>query len=431
MAVTKRNIYYPSDYLLGADIPEDLKKMAESTDIALEKLEEEQAAQNAEIENIKTKNTEQDISIDKLQKDNESQNTSIENLQEKDKTQDEIIESQNKTIEELKQENTELKDNLDNVLIPASVEGENIHVSDSAEYSCKISVKGNDKQETTEQSANILDLTNFSEYTKMQCTVERLTNEVIITSEAKTGSTYYRLKSKKIKAGTYYLSKKYEKKEGNLSSITGRLLLQKTSDWSGILDLPQSTEKGSFTLAEDTEIYFTFYLKDTNSTDTDVLKVRFYDIMLSQTDVAYTPFVPDSPSLVYPNEIQTVGKNINFFDEVLEQGDIPSANGQNTSGSAVRSKNYIEVESNQDYVLSRQIANNSLGIRTYDKDKKYIKALSSIGYNVFSKTFKTEENVKYIRFVDWVNDLNNKYKLEKGTIATAYSPYRTRVCNSH
>lgn len=40
MARTTNGIYYPDDYTEVADIPEDMKKMAESTDEALENLNE-------------------------------------------------------------------------------------------------------------------------------------------------------------------------------------------------------------------------------------------------------------------------------------------------------------------------------------------------------------------------------------------------------
>lgn len=133
------------------------------------------------------------------------------------------------------------------------------------------------------------------------------------------------------------------------------------------------------------------------------------------------------PSIPFPSEIESCGDDVNIFYEELEKGDIPNSTGQNSeNNAAIRSKNYIEVDKNEDYIFSRTIAEKVAGIRTYDKDKNYIKALPTVNVNEFITHFKTDNDTCYIRFVDWTNNFNNKYKLQKGTVATAYSPFRTR-----
>lgn len=70
MANTKQGIYYQDNYSSVADVPSDMKKMAESVDAELEKdrgrlsTNEANIEQNtSDIANIKTKNDKQDTSI--------------------------------------------------------------------------------------------------------------------------------------------------------------------------------------------------------------------------------------------------------------------------------------------------------------------------------------------------------------------------------
>lgn len=102
MAKTSKGIYYPYDYNKIADVPEDMKQMAESINKIFETEE-----------------------IDKT-----TQDTKIADLQ-------------NKVID-LQQENTELANNM-----PwASTKGQNIHIEDSAKYSKnRLSLSGNLRQE--------------------------------------------------------------------------------------------------------------------------------------------------------------------------------------------------------------------------------------------------------------------------------------------
>lgn len=54
MAYTENEIYYPYDYDASADVPEDMKTMAESIDEVIGDIEEEQATQNNRLTNLET-----------------------------------------------------------------------------------------------------------------------------------------------------------------------------------------------------------------------------------------------------------------------------------------------------------------------------------------------------------------------------------------
>lgn len=128
---TEKGIYYPTDYSDVADIPADMKEMAESIDNALTSLD-------GEIEGTK--------------EEQQTQNTQINN----NKTDIETIKT------EQTEQNTDIQANTDNItallekidyiegLIPTdTATGENITITDSARYPFKeFNVGGNTKQAT-------------------------------------------------------------------------------------------------------------------------------------------------------------------------------------------------------------------------------------------------------------------------------------------
>lgn len=114
MAETSKNkIYYNDNENSIADVLTDMKKMAESTDEAIEKSKYDDTE-------IKNKDTEQDSKIEELQ----NQKTELE--------------------KELK----EMQEDYYQTSIRGQASGEYIHVEDSSGARCKIGISGNSEQET-------------------------------------------------------------------------------------------------------------------------------------------------------------------------------------------------------------------------------------------------------------------------------------------
>lgn len=126
MATTKKGIYYPTDYTKPADVPDDMKKLAESVDEAIgnipqyddtgikkdiSDLKKEQSTQKQQISDNSKKNTQQDTEISKLQ-------TRVQQLQA-------------------------------NMINDTTDEATSLHVTDVAELPAKLSVRGNHKQDGT------------------------------------------------------------------------------------------------------------------------------------------------------------------------------------------------------------------------------------------------------------------------------------------
>lgn len=131
-----------------------------------------------------------------------------------------------------------------------------------------------------------------------------------------------------------------------------------------------------------------------------------------------------TPSPEYPSHIRNVGNNINKFSSDLEIGEIDNVTGLNVSnGNGIRTKDYIKVKSNTTYTIKN--SNNYMNvIYFYKKDKTYI------NYSYSTETsyrFTTGPTAEYIRVrsssTNKESDLTTKYKLEKGSIATPYTPY--------
>ena len=124
------------------------------------------------------------------------------------------------------------------------------------------------------------------------------------------------------------------------------------------------------------------------------------------------------------NTIDICGKNL--FDELWQSGNINANSGiEEASTTARRSINYIPVQPNTTYTLSRTIGGNTLPVREYGKDKQYIGAQNPYqGYNSsLVRSYTTSSNVYFIRLVDYVLDETSKIMLEKGSTATTYEPY--------
>lgn len=152
-----------------------------------------------------------------------------------------------------------------------------------------------------------------------------------------------------------------------------------------------------------------------------------------------------SPSLDYPSEIETVGNNVNIFDfigfttkeryfnhncdvTVLKNGFRLTKTGVDPWLGAVGIKAgyLIEVTPNTTYTISTSTKFYKCFLNLFTKEQTYIR------YREFSNTtkytFTTDENTYYVSFRMGYND-DDAYKdfldikLEKGSMATSYSPH--------
>lgn len=335
--------------------------------------------------------------------------------------------------ETLQAEYEKLQKDFDNYTIKGTASGESINVTDSSDLNCDLKISGNDVQEVTEQSANILDLTKLSDSTTSQCTVDdKKANELTLTSTANATSTFLRTKIK-LKAGTWYFKREYEKLSDTDLNSTSQVNAQKASDWSMVFSLQKTSNVIMFTLNEDTEIYLTFILKSSQDNSTDIIKARFYNLMFSTENIDYTPFVPQKPSFEYPSEVETVGSNVNLFDKesISENKAIngyylnPSY-GQLVDSSLSNTTDYMTIQKDKSYIFHFDYdtlgSSNNRAYCFYNEQKEVISSTKDTLYNLSNKELKfTATQNGFIRIT---YDKNCKdIKFEKGIKATPYSPY--------
>ena len=158
MAKTKNGIVYPDNYDKVADVPADLKELAESVDEVIENNKTEMKKSNETRDEKISKNVE-DIGIiqETIKSDKESIDKSLENINKKDNEQDEDIKANKESIEELQAENLEIKaenerlrNDIKSIAVVNEVSGENIHIEDGSNARCEIEICGNQKQNTRE-----------------------------------------------------------------------------------------------------------------------------------------------------------------------------------------------------------------------------------------------------------------------------------------
>lgn len=148
MAETSKNkIYYNNDENSVADVLADMKKMAESTDKAIENSKYDDTQIKKDISNMKT-----EITV----KDNEQDSKILQLQTEKAKLEKEL---------------KEMQEDIYQASIRGQASGEYIHVEDSSNCRCKIGIGGNQEQETRSGKNKI-------EITKTTTTVNGCTHTI-------------------------------------------------------------------------------------------------------------------------------------------------------------------------------------------------------------------------------------------------------------
>lgn len=374
---------------------------------------------------VNSKITEIESNIETL----EERTTSLETKVDKHDTDIKDLQSKSQELEE---DSQAFRDFLSNITPQGEAEGKTIKVTDSARLPCEITIVPNNEQEISEASANILDLTKLELTSSSKCTIDsKSENEITLTSTNETGASYARFKTK-LKAGTWYVKSTYEKISDTDIDTTGKVTAQKVSDWSYVFSLSKTVNSISFTLEEDTEMYITFHVKGTADTSTDIITARFYNLMLSKENVDYTPFVPQKPSFEYPSEIETIGNNINVFNDINYKGT------KVTSASDMTNKPYSEIslESNQYYVArihfedGTYATGNNFMLYGYSESKQQIATIP----NGTAKLHSNATEIKYAKIgVNATGISTHQDKVIKGIkiekvsdstgVATAYSNY--------
>lgn len=152
MATTKNGIYYQDNYTAVADVPEDLKKLAESVDNFADNIQQEQATQNQKILN---NSNNLDLVADQLGETEQGfLQYKLENNQRVTYAEQNIIDLQGRErlnkekIETLQQEVQELEQDVKaNALEEETEQAKSLKITDASGARGSLKVLGNDEQD--------------------------------------------------------------------------------------------------------------------------------------------------------------------------------------------------------------------------------------------------------------------------------------------
>ena len=313
MAKTKNGIVYPDNYDKVADVPADLKELAESVDEVIENNKTEMKKSNETRDEKISKNVE-DIGIiqETIKSEKESIDKSLENINTKDEKQDEDIKANKESIEELQAENLEIKaenerlrNDIKSIAVVNEVSGENIHIEDSSDARCELDIGGNQKQETRE-GYNQIDIDDFFEGTRNGVTITKDLEKGSLTFNGTVTSTFAIAVPLSISKGTivsYSLNNSKINKEVIMRFATA------TGTIGGLLCDAVDAKKENFELTEDINgvqirigagiTLDTFVIFPQLETNTSLHNFEIYGA---------------SPSIDYPSPVKSVGNIKNILD---------------------------------------------------------------------------------------------------------------------
>ena len=420
MATTPKGIYYPNDYNEIADIPEDMKKMAESieevfedTDSDLSDIKEEQTTQNNRLNSLEVDNTtnKSDILTNKQE---------INNIKTEQTEQNTNISTNATNIESLQEENENLK-KIVSQLPQVTGQGTSITLENTIEAQFTIfDVEGNSTQETTEGN-QLLDLSNFVSTTTKGITftkndddsisfngtsTDAITLDTPINLELTQNIDYTLSKMSTYAAGQYAISLRKED-----TSVIG----------SEGLDSGSSSR--TYKLEENvTAKYFRIYIPKGVTINHTIYPM----VNEGSTATNYEPYTGGiaSPNPNYEQPILSAGDNENIWNGEIERGAINGDGLDVDATNRVRNVGYYELNKGT-YTLSYKGAEQSV-VYIFNANKVKV---NNPSWENGKSTFTLEENgyIKYaLKQLDNremnVNDVS-EIKLEKGNKATPYSPY--------
>jgi hypothetical protein len=348
------------------------------------------------------------------QKDIDANKNDIENINSKNKSQDD-------TIEALKAENKLIKEQIPS----ASVSGNSVHIEDSSNLDFNWKIRGRHYQKQTIQNDNLLILEDTT-ITKNNITLT-IKDGVITIDGTSTASTNIDFKiKKKLKAGTYW---HMVQRSGSAPSRNISFLVMKSG---GSIATINGNGGAAFTLNEDTEVFYRIWTDKNN-----IISNVAYKCLISEGSDSkpWVQGIPDSPSVDYPSKIETVVSNVNEFDckesytnkgltlTKYKDGSF-KIEGTATVTTTFAISNYLKLQGVYTF-KAEWLEGTSPYFWFYSNiNKKNIVELTSTnGVKVVTLNNEDEIILGINIEKDKAYSFTARVKIEKGTVATPYSPY--------
>lgn len=392
--------------------------------------EDKQAIQNDESIPDKNKVTAKDMNeikqvinqnaenLDELEKDNANNITLIEKLQKENNDQDKDIESNSRSIEEIKEEaeeikaeNVRLRSDINSIALIGEVEGESIDLDDSSEARfLEFGIGGNHKQEVREGY-------NLYNYKDVEAG-KKLDGE---TGKIVSDPTFCFAGYIKVDENTEYV-------RSDVGTSTNAMLDENKQIIGKISGTSFTTPAGCK--------YVGFNIRKEKYADGSYLKF----VMNKGTELKPFEEFGASPSPDYPSEIKVVGDNVQLFDE--SKAVTSTKNGMTLSYSASEGLilngtttaqtnfwiNDLEINLKEiDYTLSSNLSLQNKGLYALKDPSGNDLVKNSLDEAVTFKSSETEtvatQLLIQINAGVTFDKQSLKIKLEKGSIATSWSPF--------
>lgn len=373
----------------------------------------------------------------------EQKETELENLaEEKINEYNQVSAELTAKVEQVQAENESLK--AENKLIKeqipsASVSGKSIHIEDSGTLDFDWKIRGGHAQKTRE-GYNLLDLSNFVTQTKNGVTVVKNEDNSIKVTGTNTSDSIisFDLATTNISSGNYVVSGVL----GGSSSTYKMDIAEK-----GVKSYA-STRDGAknFSVENDFEATAILYIYPNISVNTSIYPMLYEGTNIDKIYEQYGA----SPSSEFLSEVETVGSNVNELDiQNIIVGGLVNGNIVLNTISRLVTKEPILVKSSTTYNINfnelGEFKGVRIGIHSLDSEGNFLKDSGWLNFSDTKQiTYTTAENCKSIRIVfsfsktsqtvtsntEYTEKIvledfyNMKFKLEKGSIATTWSPYR-------
>lgn len=428
MASTKNGIIYPDNYDKVADVPADMKVLAESVDGNIERINKNLDKNADELKNLQKDNTGNKTAIEAINKKNREQDTNIQkNVKDIEANQNNIKALQVKNAE-VKAENERLRDDIKSIALVGEANGESIDLDDSSGARFKkFEIRGNHKQETRE-GYNLLDMSKAKGGTSngITCSVNSNGSYSYVGTATNNAINVFMLGYYgenvptlfKLAPGTYY--------------IKDVLLFNNTQS------INSKKDQFFWTINEETNI------TGVRAVQAEIGKtyneIKYPIVALSNKEVKWEPYGA-MPSLKFQSEIKTVKDNVNEVicnKNLLNQYKIVPyyIDGENKvqSWEGEVESLYIQIKSNTAYTVSKKISA-KFTIATSTEVPRVgltVNAVSNRQANKLTITSKNEDKYLMIFYYKKTDDtlssqeIISSIQVEEGTVATAYVKHQSQ-----
>ena len=429
MAQTENGFYYPDDYTKVADVPEDIKKLAESVDVVAGQMKNNIDTNSEGIKQIKKENETQNKMIEQI-------SDNILDISKEQQTQSANIEELQKNQEKLQVEVQELNEDIKaNAIIEETEKTKSLYIDDANASRGKVNVFGNMEQEIRE-GYNLIDILNSTLINTNKSVEIEIDKDGYVIANGTPTADYIVFIRKSIDnliedKQTYSLwQEKYSTVDNG--GVYSQILVESKEGSSGSQQFIQASTKKVTFVVDKSNYNYTWTLQiGLRSVAGTFNNYKNRYMLYKGTDNKEFELYGASPSLNYPSSIKCLGDNKQLFDGIFRQG-----NEVLTSSSTnVFSSNNISCNKDKDYTISTNLDLTVYRYALFTNTNSFPTnnpVTDSTGYKTESQTTIKSTVDGYIGILIGKKDNSaispediNKYyfKLEAGKIATSYSPH--------